>query len=55
MKKLEIDTRGFGSKLPILIMFQDGEEYLRFPPKDKEVKTVNYKATEINRYFDIEK
>eukprot|EP00003_Mantamonas_plastica_P004713 TRINITY_DN1374_c0_g1_i2.p1 TRINITY_DN1374_c0_g1~~TRINITY_DN1374_c0_g1_i2.p1 ORF type:complete len:189 (-),score=52.79 TRINITY_DN1374_c0_g1_i2:687-1253(-) len=57
-EEYEIDTSGFSTELPTLILFQNGKELGRYPPKPTEegVKTKRhrYKASDIMKYFDME-
>ena len=45
-EKFEIDMSTMSNQLPTLILFEDGEEVMRFPPKDiqksKWAKKVTY-------------
>jgi len=57
-KKYKINTSGFSSQLPTVMMLEDGEEVKRFPPIDEKTKKVSkvakfdYKI--LLRYFDLE-
>jgi thiol-disulfide isomerase/thioredoxin len=58
-KEHKVNMSGVAGQLPALILFQDGEELLRFPPLDVATGTygkVNkYKAKELIKYFDLDK
>lgn len=56
--KFSINTSGFSRQLPTVIMFEDGEEVLRFPPIDSKTKKVSkvlkYESKILGKYFDME-
>ena len=58
-KEQKINLSGAVGLLPALIMYQDGEEILRFPPHEVHEKSyakVNkYSAKELAKYFDLDK
>ena len=56
-EKYRINTSGFSKQLPTVIMFEDGEEKMRFPPidkNDKVGKVIKYDYKILLRYFDLE-
>lgn len=56
-KTYNINTSGFTKQLPTVLMIEDGEEVLRFPPvgKDNKVaKVAKYDYKILLRYFDLE-
>jgi len=54
-----INTSVMSRQLPTLILFEDGEEKLRFPPISQESgkvgKVLKYDKVEIAKYFDLDK
>lgn len=56
-KRFNINTTGFSKQLPTVMMVEDGEEVLRFPPVDKDnkvAKVAKYEYKSLLRYFDLE-
>lgn len=56
-EKYKINTSGWTSQLPTVILLEDGEEVTRFPPVDpsgKHSKVVKYDYKILLRYFDLE-
>ena len=48
---------GFGTELPILVMYKNGVEERRFPMKDKKGHTLQakyYSKKELINFFDLE-
>lgn len=58
-RAFKVNTRGTSGTLPSLILFENGNETLRFPPIDTKTgvygKVVDYKEKELMRYFDLDK
>eukprot|EP01016_Furgasonia_blochmanni_P039842 TRINITY_DN5002_c0_g2_i1.p1 TRINITY_DN5002_c0_g2~~TRINITY_DN5002_c0_g2_i1.p1 ORF type:complete len:159 (-),score=30.71 TRINITY_DN5002_c0_g2_i1:446-922(-) len=58
-KKYRINTGVMSKQLPTLALFENGEEYLRFPPIDEQTgrsaKVVKYDKTALVKYFDLDK
>jgi hypothetical protein len=56
--KFSINTSGLSRQLPTVIMFEDGEEIVRFPPIDPKTKKVGkvlkYESKTLAKYFDLE-
>eukprot|EP00350_Pseudokeronopsis_sp_OXSARD2_P012066 CAMPEP_0170560674 /NCGR_PEP_ID=MMETSP0211-20121228/50327_1 /TAXON_ID=311385 /ORGANISM="Pseudokeronopsis sp., Strain OXSARD2" /LENGTH=129 /DNA_ID=CAMNT_0010875179 /DNA_START=334 /DNA_END=720 /DNA_ORIENTATION=- len=59
ISKYRLNTGGSYQQLPTLIMFEDGEEVLRFPPIDPKTGTQgqiqHFKEKELAKFFDLEK
>eukprot|EP00343_Euplotes_focardii_P003502 CAMPEP_0205816886 /NCGR_PEP_ID=MMETSP0205-20121125/23397_1 /ASSEMBLY_ACC=CAM_ASM_000278 /TAXON_ID=36767 /ORGANISM="Euplotes focardii, Strain TN1" /LENGTH=175 /DNA_ID=CAMNT_0053106127 /DNA_START=256 /DNA_END=783 /DNA_ORIENTATION=- len=58
-KEHKVNLSGIAGQLPTLILFQDGEECLRFPPlmvtTGNYAKVNQYKKKELIKYFDLDK
>ena len=57
-KRYRINTGIYSRQLPTLILFEDGEELLRFPAINKEGKiglVLKYSERELAKYFELEK
>lgn len=51
-----INNSGFSKQLPTVMIIEDGEEKLRFPPVDKDnkvAKVAKYDYKILLRYFDL--
>ena len=57
--KQKVNLSGLAGQLPTLILYQDGEEWLRFPPLNvtsgSYAKVNQYKKKELIKYFDLDK
>ena len=56
-KKYQINVTGFTKQLPTVMIIEDGEESLRFPPVDKNnkvPKVAKYDYRLLLKYFDLE-
>lgn len=58
-KEQKVNLSGIAGQLPALILYQDGQEFLRFPPLDVSsgsyAKVNQYKSKELIKYFDLDK
>ncbi len=57
-KRYRINTGVYSRQLPTLILFEDGEEVLRFPVINKEGKiglVLKYSDRELAKFFELEK
>jgi hypothetical protein len=55
-KSYNINTSGFSKQLPTVMIIEDGEEILRFPPVDKDnkvAKVAKYDYKILLSYFDL--
>ena len=57
-KAFKVNLSNVGNQIPSLILLEDGVEYLRFPPVDKETgktgRVLDYKEKELVKYFDLD-
>ena len=57
-RAFKINLSNVGNQLPSLVLLEDGAEYLRFPPVDKDTgktaRVLDYKEKELIKYFDLD-
>eukprot|EP01017_Pseudomicrothorax_dubius_P027919 TRINITY_DN3273_c0_g2_i2.p1 TRINITY_DN3273_c0_g2~~TRINITY_DN3273_c0_g2_i2.p1 ORF type:complete len:274 (-),score=59.32 TRINITY_DN3273_c0_g2_i2:95-916(-) len=58
-KRFQINTSGLSRQLPTLILFEEGKEYIRFPPIEEKTgkigRVLKYDKKQLAKYFDLEK